>query len=198
MEKFVANFAMLLLCVISTLLILVVLLQRGRGGGLAGAFGGLGGQSAFGTKAGDVFTKITIGLVTAWVLLAGVSGVLARKASSPGKGLQTEAEKEAELKSEDSVSPIISTDGDATKASGDAASDVEDSSTSSLKGDDGETAGTITPDASGEKTDAASSDSEDKAKPASSEPESSDAKTEDSTPSAKPTAGSDEPGSKEE
>lgn len=84
MQDFLADFSMLLLGVISALLILVVLLQRGRGGGLAGAFGGLGGQSAFGTKAGDVFTKITIGLVTAWVLLAGVSGVLARKASMKG------------------------------------------------------------------------------------------------------------------
>ena len=79
---FWADFSMLLLGVISALLILVVLLQRGRGGGLAGAFGGLGGQSAFGTKAGDVFTKITIGLVTVWVLLAGISGVLARMDSA--------------------------------------------------------------------------------------------------------------------
>jgi preprotein translocase subunit SecG len=76
-----ATFAMVILMLISFLLILVILLQRGRGGGLAGAFGGLGGQSAFGTKAGDVFTKITIGLVTVWVLLAGVSGIAARKAN---------------------------------------------------------------------------------------------------------------------
>ena len=47
------------LVVTSLFLILLVLIQRGRGGGLAGAFGGMGGQSAFGTKAGDVFTKIT-------------------------------------------------------------------------------------------------------------------------------------------
>ena len=33
------------------LLIFIILLQRGRGGGLAGAFGGAGGQSALGTKA---------------------------------------------------------------------------------------------------------------------------------------------------
>ncbi len=46
----------------SILLIFIVLLQRGRGGGLAGAFGAAGGQSAFGTKAGDVFTRITIGI----------------------------------------------------------------------------------------------------------------------------------------
>jgi len=50
-------------------LILLVLVQRGRGGGLAGALGGMGGSSAFGAKAGDVFTKITIGAATFWILL---------------------------------------------------------------------------------------------------------------------------------
>ncbi len=50
-------------------LILLVLIQRGRGGGLAGAFGGMGGQSAFGTKAGDVFTKITVGVAAFWIVL---------------------------------------------------------------------------------------------------------------------------------
>lgn len=51
-------------------LIGLILLQRGRGGGLAGAFGGMGGQSAFGTKAGDIFTRITIGVAVFWILLA--------------------------------------------------------------------------------------------------------------------------------
>ena len=50
-------------------LILLVLVQRGRGGGLAGAFGGAGGQSAFGAKAGDTFTKVTIYASTFWILL---------------------------------------------------------------------------------------------------------------------------------
>lgn len=64
---------LVVLAFLSFLLIIIVLLQRGRGGGLAGALGGAGGQSAFGTKAGDVFTKITIGLVVIWVLVAGIS-----------------------------------------------------------------------------------------------------------------------------
>lgn len=50
-------------------LILLVLVQRGRGGGLAGALGGAGGSSAFGAKAGDVFTRITIITATVWILL---------------------------------------------------------------------------------------------------------------------------------
>jgi len=52
------------------LLILVVLLQKGRGGGLSGAFGGVGGHSAFGAKTGDVFTWITVALTALFVLIA--------------------------------------------------------------------------------------------------------------------------------
>jgi preprotein translocase subunit SecG len=58
-----------LLVFVAFFLIALVLIQRGRGGGLAGAFGGAGGQSAFGTKAGDVFTRITVGVAAAWILL---------------------------------------------------------------------------------------------------------------------------------
>ena len=46
------------LTLLSVFLMLVILVQRGRGGGLTGALGGMGGQSAFGTKAGDLFTRI--------------------------------------------------------------------------------------------------------------------------------------------
>ncbi len=60
---------MVLLFITATFLILLVLVQRGKGGGLAGAFGGMGGQSAFGTKAGDLFTKITIGVAAFWIVL---------------------------------------------------------------------------------------------------------------------------------
>jgi preprotein translocase subunit SecG len=58
-----------LLFLLSLFLILLVLVQRGRGGGLAGALGGMGGQSAFGTKAGDVFTRVTIVVAAIWILL---------------------------------------------------------------------------------------------------------------------------------
>ena len=43
----------LLLFVVSLWLIFLVLIQRGKGGGLTGALGGSGGSSAFGAKAGD-------------------------------------------------------------------------------------------------------------------------------------------------
>lgn len=53
----------------SLFLICLVLIQRGRGGGLAGAFGAAGGSSAFGTRAGDVFTRITIVTASTWIAL---------------------------------------------------------------------------------------------------------------------------------
>lgn len=53
----------------SLMLIFLVLIQRGRGGGLAGALGGSGGTSAFGAKAGDTFTKLTSGLAVFWFVL---------------------------------------------------------------------------------------------------------------------------------
>lgn len=59
----------LLLSLVAIFLILLVLVQRGRGGGLAGALGGMGGSSAFGAKAGDVFTKITVVAAAFWIFL---------------------------------------------------------------------------------------------------------------------------------
>ena len=58
-----------LMFITAVFLILLVLVQRGRGGGLSGALGGMGGQSAFGTKAGDLFTKITVWVASFWILL---------------------------------------------------------------------------------------------------------------------------------
>lgn len=58
-----------LILILGIFLILLVLIQRGKGGGLAGAFGGAGGSSAFGTRAGDQFTKITIAVAFLWVVL---------------------------------------------------------------------------------------------------------------------------------
>src|SRR5215213_5360719 len=58
-----------LLSFLAIFLILLVLVQRGRGGGLAGALGGMGGSSAFGAKAGDIFTRITVVTASIWIVL---------------------------------------------------------------------------------------------------------------------------------
>src|SRR5215211_7870414 len=48
-----------LFIIICLFLILLILIQKGRGGGLASAFGGAGGNTAFGSKTGDVLTWAT-------------------------------------------------------------------------------------------------------------------------------------------
>lgn len=90
-----------LLMFVGLLLMIVILLQRGRGGGLAGAFGGAGGQSAFGTRAGDVFTKITAIMAILWVFLAGVSRfALEPAANQAASSFQSEAELRAQENAE--------------------------------------------------------------------------------------------------
>ena len=59
-----------LIILVSIFLVCLILIQRGKGGGLAGAFGGVGGSSAFGTKAGDTFTRITVVTASIWMLMA--------------------------------------------------------------------------------------------------------------------------------
>jgi preprotein translocase subunit SecG len=68
--SFWAQAGAVLFIIICILLIIVVLLQKGRGGGLSAAFGGAGGQSAFGSKTGDVFTWATIIVVGVFLIMA--------------------------------------------------------------------------------------------------------------------------------
>ena len=71
-----------LLVLVSIFLICLVLIQRGKGGGLSGAFGGAGGSSAFGTKAGDVFTRVTMITAVIWILLNMCLVFLSNRANS--------------------------------------------------------------------------------------------------------------------
>jgi preprotein translocase subunit SecG len=79
----ILNALIIVLCVF---LIGVILIQRGKGGGLAGAFGGVGGSSAFGTKTGDVFTRITVGIAIAWILLAMLMVILTNRRNESAWG----------------------------------------------------------------------------------------------------------------
>jgi preprotein translocase subunit SecG len=68
---------------VSLVLMLIILIQRGKGGGLAGAFGGAGGSSPFGSRAGDAFTKITLYTAAVWVLLIMIHVKVAKPAVAP-------------------------------------------------------------------------------------------------------------------
>jgi preprotein translocase subunit SecG len=63
--------------VISLFLILVVLVQQGKGADLAGAFGGGGSQTAFGARgATTLLHKLTTGFFIAFVLTSLALGIL--------------------------------------------------------------------------------------------------------------------------
>ena len=50
-------------------MMLLILIQKGRGGGLSSAFGGSGGNTAFGTKTGDLLTWVTAVVFGVFLLL---------------------------------------------------------------------------------------------------------------------------------
>ena len=59
-----------LFVIVCIFLMLLILIQKGRGGGLSGAFGGAGGNTAFGSKTGDVLTWATSVVFGIFLLLA--------------------------------------------------------------------------------------------------------------------------------
>ena len=75
--------------VLSILLILIVLPQKEKGGGLTGAFGGSGSIATFGVKTNDVVAKATWVLFALWVAtglgMAIVDNRFGEKAGQPNK-----------------------------------------------------------------------------------------------------------------
>jgi len=69
-----AGFVMSILATIfvigSVVLILVVLIQKGKGGGLSGAFAGGMASGILGSKTGDVLTWITISVASLFIIVA--------------------------------------------------------------------------------------------------------------------------------
>jgi preprotein translocase subunit SecG len=82
--------------VICFFLILVVLLQQGKGADIAGAFGGGGSQTAFGARGATTFLhKLTTGAFVGFVLLSVVLSILeARPRASVIKTLPAKAAAE--------------------------------------------------------------------------------------------------------
>ena len=93
---FVAFFGIVIF-VLSLFIILMVLVQRGKGGGLAGALGGAGGQSAFGARATDQITWLTACTVALWILMSASAVVFL----NPSRGLEVTAPTEDTIQSQD-------------------------------------------------------------------------------------------------
>jgi len=67
---FIMNVVAVLFVICCVSLVLIILIQKGRGGGLSGAFGGAMASGILGSKTGDFLTWVTIVLVGVFLILA--------------------------------------------------------------------------------------------------------------------------------
>jgi len=70
--SFVMKLVAVLFVFCAVVLILVILVQKGRGGGLAGALGGGMASNILGSKTGDFLTWVTIVVAVLFLSLAGL------------------------------------------------------------------------------------------------------------------------------
>src|SRR4051794_32958036 len=84
MVNFLFYLTMILFVIICLFLMLLNLIQKGRGGGLSGAFGGAGGNTAFGSKTGDVLTWAASIVFGVFLLLAIVLNLIGNAMERPG------------------------------------------------------------------------------------------------------------------
>jgi preprotein translocase subunit SecG len=68
--SFIMNVLAAIFVIGSVVLILVVLIQKGKGGGLSGAFAGGMASGILGSKTGDVLTWITISVASLFIVAA--------------------------------------------------------------------------------------------------------------------------------
>jgi len=68
--SFIMSIIAALFVIGSVVLILVVLIQKGKGGGLSGAFAGGMASNILGSKTGDILTWITISVASFFVVVA--------------------------------------------------------------------------------------------------------------------------------
>jgi len=78
LSGFFLGFFIVLFILVSIIMVLIILIQKGRGGGLASAFGGSGGNTAFGSKTGDVLTWATSIIFGIFLLLAIILNLITR------------------------------------------------------------------------------------------------------------------------
>ncbi len=68
--SFIMKVVAVLFVICAVSLILIILVQKGKGGGLSGAFGGGMASGILGSKTGDFLTWVTIALVSVFLTLA--------------------------------------------------------------------------------------------------------------------------------
>jgi len=111
----------LFVCLFLTLLILI---QKGRGGGLASAFGGAGGNTAFGAKTGDVLTWATSIVFGVFQVLAILLNLVANNIHARTVGPTIAAPPPSLPASSGAAAPASATPGAPASSGGPAATPV--------------------------------------------------------------------------
>ena len=99
------KFVAVLFLLVSVVVVLTILIQKGRGGGLSGAFGGGMASGLLGSKTGDFLTWVTIVLVAVFLTLAVLMAKFYRPsvseygASTPAEAGQTVPAEESATES---------------------------------------------------------------------------------------------------
>ncbi len=68
--SFIMNVVAVIFLICAVVLILIILIQKGKGGGLSGVLGGGMASGILGSKTGDFLTWVTITLVGVFLILA--------------------------------------------------------------------------------------------------------------------------------
>ncbi|HTF57860.1 MAG TPA: preprotein translocase subunit SecG [Planctomycetota bacterium] len=77
----------ILFALVCLLLIFMVVITPSQSEGLAGAFGGMGSDTFFGTKAGQHINRFTIGLAVAFLVLAVLINFMATSGGGKKEGM---------------------------------------------------------------------------------------------------------------
>ncbi|MCH2372278.1 MAG: preprotein translocase subunit SecG [Pirellulales bacterium] len=88
MSDFFLGALAVLLFLLSLFLVFIIMIQRGKGGGIAGSLTGTA-QSAFGARGGDLLMWVTIALTGVWIFLSGITIYVY---SSPKDGAEADEE----------------------------------------------------------------------------------------------------------
>ena len=77
----------ILFALVCILLVFMVVITPSQSEGLAGAFGGMGSDTFFGTKAGQHINRFTVGLAVSFLVLAILINVYAPRRTATGRPL---------------------------------------------------------------------------------------------------------------
>jgi len=88
----IINFLTIAIALICVLLIVVVLIQNPKGGGLDSTFGGSGASQMFGAaKSTDLIEKITWGLAITLFVLCIITAVIVKNSTGVGSGIDLQS-----------------------------------------------------------------------------------------------------------